>query len=665
MYKIYILIVTALSFCSILAGQGYTDYLGAGHDSGIIVTSSSEDGRSRADNTVNARGMDAEQMEMARFLSQATFGSDIEEVERALTLGMETWIDEQVYMPFNYLTPQMWEIWDDLEMQHQMSFDVWLANYINELCYAAEQDPNVDPPNMSQEEVDLLSAYYLNDFYGPYALHFNFAWTHNMIESPDQLRQRVAYALSQILVISGQSDLGEYAETLTTYYDILTHHAFGNFKDLLLEVTLNPAMGLYLSHLNNPKAIPSENIHPDENYAREVMQLFSIGLYELNIDGTRKKDIDGNDIPTYNNDDIKEMAKIFTGLAPGSADPRMPHVTWDAHFGMSFYAANKTEPLIMYEEWHDTGSKSLLNGLVIPAGQDGMSDIEMAIDYLYNHDNVGPFIGRQLIQRLIKSNPSPGYIARVATVFNNNGAGERGDMEAVVRAILLDPEARSCEELLRWDNGKLKEPVLRNYEFIRTVPKYGERISYDIDFNSYTCDGYTYTSDTFALVTNLRYWDNGFNFFDGTRQFPLLSPSVFNFYPPDHQPVGEIGENDLVAPEFKIHDSSTAINYINSVYIHTAPYYDLAWYNWYEYTEVEDIKFNFDDLTELYQEDTEKFLHHIDIIFTKGQMSDDLRANLREMMDSFPEWYVENETEALVKSVLYILMWSPDYTIAK
>ena len=660
----FIYIITLLSSISVI-GQNYDDYLGAGHDRGITVTSSSEDNRSRADNTINARGMDADIIEMSRLMSQATFGADMDEIKRATSLGMETWIDEQLNIPITYLTPLHWEIWDEIETAWEMAFETWLANYIMELCAAADADPDISRPNLSQAEVDLLKILFLEELYGPYSLHFNFAWSQSVLTSDDQLRQRVAYALSQIMVISAQSDLGENGESISAFYDILLHHSFGNFRDLLYEVSLNPAMGVYLSHYNNPKAIPDENIHPDENYAREVMQLFSIGLYKLNQDGTRTKDADGNDIPTYNNDDIKELARVFTGLGPGSTDPTMSHITWNAHFGLGYYSANKTEPMIMYPEWHDTGSKSLLNGLEIPAGQDGMEDIEMAIDYIYNHPNVGPFIGRQLIQRLVKSNPSPAYISRISAVFNDNGFGERGDMAAVVKAILLDPEARTCEEMQHFDNGKLREPMLRGSEFIKVIPKYGEKVVYDVDFSSYSCEGIQYTADTILVVDNLRLWNNGFDYYEAVKQFPMMSPSVFNFYLPDHQPVGEMAENDLYGPEFKIHDTSTAINYINSVYIFTAPYYDAAWYNWYDWVGFENIKFDYTELAEIYEDDPEKFIHHVDVVFTNGQMTDELKNTLRAYINNVPEWYIGEYTEVPLKGLLYLIMWSPDYTIAK
>lgn len=662
--KLYYTILLSFSIAFSLQAQ-FDDYIGAGNASGISVQSSSEEGFSRAIKTINGKGMDADLMEASRFLSQATFGYDKDEIEKVAEIGFEAWIEEQFFMPFEYLTPMMFGIWDEIKEAHERSFNIYLGEYINELCEAAENDPNIDPPNLTQQEVDDLREFYNEDIFGPYGLHFNYAWSHNMMSNKDQLRQRVAYALSQILVVSSQSSLGDHAETLTAFYDILTHHSFGNFKDILSEITVNPAMASYLSHLNNSKAIPEENIHPDENYARELMQLFTIGLYELNLDGSRKQDSNGFDIPTYNNNDIKELARVFTGLAAGSTDPRMPHVTWNAHFGISLYSMNKTEPLIMYQDYHDTEAKSLLNGLEIPANQNGMDDIEMAIDYLFNHPNVGPFIGRQLIQRLVKSNPSPQYIERVASVFNDNGFGERGDLQAVVKAILLDPEARSCDDLMSFGNGKLREPVLRSSEYLKAFDLYGEKREYTVWFDNYTCEGLNYTIDTILVMDDLRYWNNGYNFYDKVRQYPLLSPSVFNFYLPDHQPVGEIEANDLVAPEFKIHDSSTAVNYINEIWMYSAPYYDIAWYNWIAHYGFEDIKFNYNEIAEIYERDPELLIHEIDVQFTNGQMTDELKQVLRQFNEDLPNWVKNDYPEIPAKGMLYLMMWAPDYTISK
>ncbi len=662
--KNIIIILLSFLLTGELCGQ-YDDYLGAGHNVGIQVRSSNNDEGTRAEHTISGNGLDAKRMEISRFLSQTTFGETLEEIDRVAELGMEAWIDEQTFMPENYLTPMFWDIWEEIDGRYQDAFDVYLARYILELCEAAEEDPSIET-ELTEEQVEELREFYEGDLFGPSALQFNYAWSHNCLTGKDQLRQRVAYALSQILVVSSRSDLGDHGESLTSYYDILLHHSFGNFKDMLMEITLSPAMGVYLSHFNNPRAIPENNIHPDENYAREILQLFTIGLYELNLDGTRKQDANGNDIPTYDNDDIKELAKVFTGLGSGTTDPRMDHINWSAYFGMDFYSANKTDPMVMYEEWHEPGEKTILKDLIIPAGQSGMQDIEMAVDYIFNHPNVGPFISRQLIQRLIKSNPTAGYIRRVATVFNDNGQGVRGDMTAVIKAILLDDEARSCENLLNEENGKLKEPVLRYSQFLRIMPKYGERYDIDVTIDDYNCGGVSFTIDTIVFDNNLRLWNNGYNYFDGIRQYPLMSPSVFNFYLPDHQPVGEITERGLVAPEFKIHDTGTAINYINMVHMYTAPYYDLAWYNWIINLGFEDIKFNYDLYTDMYNDDPEELIHNLDIMLTHGQMSEDLKQTLRQFLEDNPGWIDNNGYEKIsVKTLFYLILWSPDYTIDK
>jgi uncharacterized protein (DUF1800 family) len=355
-------------------------------------------------------------------------------------------------------------------------------------------------------------------------IHFAFrrmAWWQQSMQAPDQLRQRIALALSEILVVSDYNDiLANYPYSLSNYYDTLLVNAFGNYRDLLRAVTLHPSMGVYLSHINNARANPQENTFPDENYAREVMQLFSIGLFELNADGSEKLNAQGQPIPTYDNDDIREFAKIFTGLSFDGPQAR---------FGGR--QPNFQLPMIMFDAFHEPGEKFLLNGQVVPAGQSGMADIEAAIDNLFHHPNVGPFIGRQLIQRLVTSNPSPAYIARVSAAFNGDDGGERGDMKAVIRAVLLDPEAMALPDPAR-NFGKLREPMLRALALVR-------------QFNATSPDGFF--ANTGYFVERL------------VLQHPLSSPSVFNFFLPSHSPVGEIAAAGLVAPEFQITNNSTIV----------------------------------------------------------------------------------------------------------
>ena len=434
-------------------------------------------------------------------------------------------------------------------------------------------------------------------------------------------------ALSEILVISINSDLDGFGEALASYYDLLMVHAFGNYKDLLKDVALHVSMGYYLSHLNNPKSIPAENIHPDENFAREIMQLFTIGLYMLNQNGTRQTDGQGNFIPTYDNNDIKELAKVFTGLGPGAINE---NVDWtnEPYFGLGIWGTDMTVPMIMYPEWHEPGPKTLLGQYTIPGGQSGMDDICDAVDFLFNHQNVAPFISYRLIQRLIKSNPSPGYVSRIASVFNNNGSGERGDLKAVVRAILLDPEARECSWQQQPDHGKLREPILR----------------------------YTHAAKALPLDSPLgRYWNNGFSFLDATKQHPLAAPTVFNFFLPDHQPNGPIANNNLFAPEFKIHDSRTSVGFINQV--NQWAVWNSLWWSWEENDP--NVEYDLSSLVPM-AEDPEVLINHLDILFTNGQLSDESRTSIRTALQGLIWGDYQYDRARLG---LYLILISPDYAV--
>ncbi|NNE26319.1 MAG: DUF1800 family protein [Saprospiraceae bacterium] len=653
--QVLTILTFALVFALNIGAQNYTDYLGAGHDEGITVYGSSEFENTSAANTINGGGLDARYMDAARFLSQTTFGGNMDEIIRTEAMGKDAWLQEQFNIPQTSLLDQIDPIWSEILELHEEFFEVRLAEGILEIC---EFYPDT---SFTQAQVDAYYEEYIQNVFGPSALQFNYAWWHTMMTAPDQLRQRMAYALSQILVVSSQSDLGDHAEALAGYYDILVRNAFGNYRDILMEITLSPAMGYYLSHLNNPRAIPEENIHPDENYAREIMQLFSIGLYMLNQDGSRMQDAQGNDIPTYDNNDIKELAKIFTGLGAAELDPRMD-IWWtdEAYFGLDLYSMHKWEPMKMYEEWHQPGQKVILKDLIIPAGQDGMTDIEMAVDYLFNHPNVGPFISRQLIQRFIKSNPTPEYISRVSAVFNDNGNGERGDMRAVLEAIIMDEEARSCEGFLLPENGKLKEPTLRHAQFSRIVPMIGRRDVYDVEITSYDCAGVTYNMSYEDITDDLRYWHNGYSNYQLLRQNTLMSPTVFNFYLPDHQPVGNLTQLGLVGPEYKIHDTGTAINYINLIF--SSIVYEFNFYSYDGDKGVEYIMPEFDALANLASEDMEALVNYLDIVFTHGRMSDQTRENLRALISAL---IFANDPDLSAKLLSFFVLISPDYTIDK
>lgn len=582
--------------CLLLTGQ-YNDYIGAGHTEGITVTSSSQVDNALAENTLNGTGLIAKRAEAGRFLNQATFGPTYEEINEFMDMGHEAWLEAQFNMPRS-------------EFQ-SLSEDIWTQAL--------------------QAYIDI--GYSEDDVYGPWYAHFSYAWWTNVVQGQDQLRQRIAYALSQIFVISINSDLVDHGIEIAAYYDVLAKHSFGNYRDLLFDVTMNANMGYYLSHLNNPKEIPEENIHPDENYAREIMQLFSIGLYELNLDGTRKLDDNGNFIPTYDNNDIKQFARVFTGLGMGALNDRVDWVD-EPFFGLNLYGGDMTFPMKMYPEYHETGTKELLNGFVIPADQDPMLDINQTIDHLFNHENVGPFIGRQMIQRLVKSNPSPAYVARIASVFNNNGQGVRGDLKAVTRAILMDEEARSCSGLETPTQGKLKEPLLRYTHYVRATP--------------------------FENPLDL-YWNAGYNFYEDNEQMVLAAPTVFNFYLPDHTPVGELSTQNITAPEFAIHNTRTAVGYINSVNQWTV--WEAPWWSWEDEIGIETIRINNNgfpvDMVE-----PEDVIHYFDMLYTGGQLTDETRNNIREQISQI-YWDPEEDWMYRIMLAHYLMLISPDFVIQK
>ncbi|MCZ2101101.1 MAG: DUF1800 domain-containing protein [Chitinophagales bacterium] len=607
-----------VAISSFVFGQPYHDYIGAGHHQGIKVTASSSVKGTIPENTIDGSGLNAEYMAASRFLSQATFGADRSEIERLVQLGFVDWIEDQFKQKPSLILPQMNQIFDEIRA--------------------------TDP-----------------DAYGPYYLHFNYAWWQTNMTNKDLLRQKVAYALSQILVVSINSDLDGKGDALASYYDIFVNRAFGNYRDILLDVAKHPAMGYYLSHLNNHKTDTIRNIRPDENFAREVMQLFSIGLFQLNIDGTRKLDANGNPIPTYDNKDIKEMAKIFTGLygvvLPCPGVPLPPECTcysdnnpsycdelndvccwWPkrSRFGLEIYYVDGTKPLIMSEDNHEQGPKVMPDGSIIDIPGDGMAEIEAAIDFLFNHPNTGPFIAYRLIQRMVKSNPSPEYVARVARAFNDNGHGVRGDMEAVMKAILLDNEAWNANGYFEGAPGKLREPFLRYVHMCRALPKNADQD---------------------------RYWYTGYYLYQAVKQHVLASPSVFNFYLPDYQPAGEITSADLVAPEFKLHNTSTAINYINL--IHYGIYGSLlsSWEGQWP-DNPDNVYLDLENLENICI-DPESLINELDLIFMHGQLTEETKKIIHDAID--PIYYNSDSMykHYRVRLALFLMMISPDYTCVK
>lgn len=338
----------------------------------------------------------------------------------------------------------------------------------------------------------------------------------NALYGPDQLRQRVAFALHQILVVSGV-DITQPSR-MAPYLQILDRNAFGNYRDLLWEITLNPAMGNYLDIAGNSAA------NPNENYAREILQLFSIGLNELNQDGTPVLDRNGQPIPAYDQGIVNAFARVFTGW--NFARPPVTGV------------ANYIDPMIATQLRHDIKPKTLLQGVTLPGNRTAAQDLSDAIDNIFTHPNVGPFIGKQLIQHLVTSNPSPGYVQRVASVFANNGLGIRGDMKAVIRAILLDDEAYA-NPAPEAGKGHLRHPVLFITSLLRA-------------FNARSADGLA-LSDGYLNPQNV---NMGMDLF--------RPPSVFSYFSPSTGVPG----SSLRGPEFGLLNTSTAIrraNFVNTM----------------------------------------------------------------------------------------------------
>jgi uncharacterized protein (DUF1800 family) len=433
-------------------------------------------------------------------------------------------------------TVQVTVINPDPGSQVSNAFALQIGTSANTLSAAAaarllEQSTwGVNPSSLSHLQAVGVQAFLNEQFAAPVSTYAAPASTDDMtfvqkrffnsaLTGQDQLRQRVAWGLSQIMVASGVKVNNPSAFVL--WQNMFLIDAFGNFSTLLTDVTLSPTMGNYLDMVNNDK--PNNGVDPNENYAREVLQLFSIGLKQLNPDGTVQLDGSNNPIPTYTQDTIGGFAHTFTGWTY----PTKPGAT--AQFRNPEYYGG---PMIPFDSHHDTGTKLLLNGVTLPAGGTTQADLTAALQNIFNHPNVGPFISKQLIERLVTSNPSPEYVGRVGAVFADNGSGVRGNLKAVVTAILLDPEARRGDDATQAqpNDGKLKEPVL----FITNLLRAMNGVS----------DGATLSDRASDM-----------------KQPPFFSPTVFNFYHPDHVIQG----STLIGPEFEIFNTSTTIARINLV----------------------------------------------------------------------------------------------------
>lgn len=361
------------------------------------------------------------------------------------------------------------------------------------------------------------------------------AWN-QLLAQPDEMRQRMAFALSQFFVVSLNPIDGFWPPyIMAAYWDLLCDHAYGNFRTLLERVSLNAGMGMYLNTKGNLKEDPATGRLPDENYAREIMQLFSIGLYELNPDGTEKHNAAGKPVETYTQADVTNLARVFTGYDHDFSRAKKTNVSWMNYpvTGPEF----TIDPMRLDPDKHSKLEVNFL-GTRIAADTPGEEALKIALDRLFAHPNVGPFFGRQMIQRLVTSNPSPAYVRRVTAAFNDNGSGVRGDLKAVWRAILTDPEALASPDPSDRFAGKLREPVARFVGWARTVGIKSDTGAYEL-FDTSRSD-------------------------EGLGQSPLRSPSVFNFFRPGYVPPHTaIAKAELTTPEFQIQNETSTAGYIN------------------------------------------------------------------------------------------------------
>lgn len=499
--------------------------------------------------------------EASRFLSQAAFGGREQEIQTLQNLGVSSWLDQQfVTLP---------------DMGH---WDWLMAKGFN-------------------------AAANINSSAGIDATLFR-----KLMSSPDLLRQRVALALSEIFVVSLTGINAQWrAFAAAGYMDMLSAQAFGNFRTLLEAVTLSPAMGVYLGTKGNQKENATTGRQSDENYAREVMQLFTIGLFQLNPDGTQKL-VGGKPVETYSLAEVTQLARVFTG--------------WDFDKPVAGLPDHWRRNMAFNATRHSTSSKSFL-GMTLPGSLDGPGELKTTLDTLFKHPNVAPFFCRQLIQRLVTSNPSAAYVQRVAQVFVANSVGVRGDMKSVIRAILQDSEARSVATAPA--GGKLREPMLRFVQWARSFKA-----------NS--------TSGNWNLGNTL---DPDYRL----AQSPMRSPTVFNFFRPGYVPPGNVlSSPNLVAPELQITNESTVVGYAN--FMQSV------------------IGGGFSDLVPDYSAElalvqtSAALVNHLNLVLAAGQVSS---ANLNTIVAALDTIKLSSDAAKLnrVKAAIMLIMCAPEYLVQK
>jgi len=499
----------------------------------------------------------------SRFLAQSSMGSSRADVDAVVSTGYDSWIANQLAMP------RAITFWD------------WLvgAGYNNAT--------NINTEN-----------------------GYNSAVWRQLISGQDQLRQRVGMALLDFIVVGIDGLTTNWkAFAQAAFMDVLWDNAFGNYRDLMEKFTLIPAMGLWLTFLGNKKANTVAGTQPDENFARELMQLFTLGLYKLNADGTQQP-IGNSPVETYNQDDVSGLARVLTGFTFDSTVSTIPD--------------RLRRPMTQVATDHETGASTFL-GTTVPAGTDGFGALKIALDAIFAHQNIAPFVSKQLIQHLVTSNPSAAYIGRVSAAFANNGSGVRGDMKAVIHAILMDPEARSDANISITTFGKLRAPVMRLTNWARAF-------------------AVASPSDTWAIGDTS-------SPFSRLAESPGHSQSVFNFFRPGYTPPHTaIATQGLVAPEFQITNEPSVIAYIN--YMQSLIQSGTG-----------DVRADYTSILTK-ASDSAALIDEINIVLAASELSAVTVATIRTAVDS-----IGTTTSAMLSNRVYtailLVMASPDYLAQK
>ncbi|BCU78370.1 hypothetical protein llg_30850 [Luteolibacter sp. LG18] len=599
--------------------------------------------------------------DVSRFLTQATFGPTKAEIDALVTSIQTTYGGDRI---------AAYGAWIDTQFGYDQTK---LLDY-TEAADAHEWNlRGASPSNFTNND----EPAYHNRRRG---------WWLISTKARDQLRQRTAFALSELLVVSEDLALLRNKHYgLANYYDQLGARADGNYRTLLEDVSKSPVMGKYLSHLQNQKEVTDGSgnvlISPDENYAREILQLFSIGLVQLHPDGSLKLGGDGLPIPTYNNDDITNLARVFTGWsfskkngAAGTGYAVQDNTNFFQGNGPAYYQASWTNPLKNFAAYHDTGAKTVL-GSNIASGLAGQADLDAALDIIFAHPNVAPFISKQLIQRLVTSNPSRGYVYRVAQKFENNGSGTRGNLKAVVKAILLDPEARDLQLVQQVGYGKQKEPIVRYVQLLRAFDGKSS-----LPLSALSSFGYPAGQlDNFPSGTTLYRYPNTD---DALGQTPQDAPTVFNWFLPGFNPGGQLAAAGLVAPELQLSTETAVIsttNYANTVIQNndgqsvnrlvgsTDPLEENVALDRTVHEQLYDARITAGDTV---AQASTAVLDQLDLLLTAGNFKADFATaatpNPRSIViDSAASLDAATTTPARVKHLLYLLATSPEYVNQK